>query len=325
MRAIQITNDSTYQSAVVSLSQDALDDFEVLIQISASTLNYKDALAVTGKGPVVRRFPLIPGIDLAGTVVESTDDRYACGDKVILNGWGLGEKYHGGLAEFARVKADWLVPLPDKMSFVHAMSIGTAGYTSMLCVNALQSAGVLPHSGPIAVTGASGGVGSIAIGLLARRGYTVTAITGKIEEEAFLLKLGASEVLDRAAFCAPGKPLQKENFAGAVDVSGSHTLANLCAQMQYGGVVSACGLAQGMDFPSSVAPFILRGVSLIGIDSVYQPYQNRLRAWQALAEETTESRLLAATTTIGLPEVNDACQRIVAGKVTGRFLVDPSR
>jgi len=325
MRAIQINNQDHYQSNVVEIAQDELDDLGVLIQVGASTLNFKDALAVTGSAPVVRRFPLIPGIDLAGTVVASRDERYPQGARVILNGWGVGEKHHGGLAEFANVKADWLVPLPESMSFEHAMSIGTAGYTAMLCVNALQSAGVVPESGTIAVTGASGGVGSIAISLLAKRGYKVAAITGKIDEQSLLTKLGASEIIDRKELSEAGKPLQKERFAGAVDVSGSHTLANLCAQMQYGGVISACGLAQGMDLPASVAPFILRGVSLLGIDSVYQPYANRVHAWEALAKETTEHELLETTTAIGLNSVSEACENIMAGKVTGRYLVDPAR
>jgi acrylyl-CoA reductase (NADPH) len=294
----------------------------VTVAVEFSTVNYKDALALANKGPVVRRWPMVAGIDAAGTVLDSMDARFAPGDKVVLNGWGVGEQHWGGLAQRARFKGDWLVPLPAGLSTRQAMAIGTAGYTAMLCCLALRDQGVQPVDGEILVTGASGGVGSIAISILAGWGYRVVASTGKATEAAYLTALGASAVIDRAELASPGKPLQKERWAGVVDAVGSHTLANACAQTRYGGTVTACGLAQGMDFASTVAPFILRGVRLIGVDSVMCPLPRRLSAWQRLAADLDRSKLDAATAEVGLAQAIDVAPALLAGKVRGRVVVN---
>ncbi|MDM0052712.1 MDR family oxidoreductase [Variovorax sp. J22R115] len=317
--------DGTTQAAVTSIDEAHLPEGEVLIDVAYSTVNYKDALAITGKSPVVRKFPMVPGIDLAGTVLESSDARFRPGDAVVLNGWGVGETHWGGLARKARVKADWLVPIPRGLDARQAMAIGTAGYTAMLCVMALQNHGVTAATGPVLVTGANGGVGTIAIALLAKLGFEVHASTGRPQEAAHLQRLGAKEIIDRATLSEPGKPLQKERWAAAVDSVGSHTLANVCASLKYGGTVAACGLAQGMDFPASVAPFILRGITLAGIDSVHAPQTRRLAAWQLLAMELPRDLLDANTETIGLSAVAGLAPRLLAGQVRGRVLVDLAR
>ena len=311
-------------AAVTELDESQLPAGDVLVQVSHSTLNYKDGLAITGKAPVVRTWPMVPGIDFAGTVIESRDERYRAGDAVLLNGWGVGESHWGGLAQKARVKADWLVPLPGGMTPSQAMGIGTAGYTAMLCVMALQHNGVSPEHGPVLVTGGNGGVGSIAIALLSRLGFTVHASTGRLNEGDHLKALGASELIDRTTLNAPGKPLQKERWAAAVDSVGSHTLANVCASLRYGGVVAACGLAQGMDFPGTVAPFILRGVTLAGVDSVMAPYVRRVAAWDRLARELPPEVLARNTETIGLADAPAMAARLLAGQVRGRVVVDTS-
>jgi len=316
------TAEGATRSELAQIESADLPEGEVRVDIAYSTLNYKDALAITGKSPVVRRFPMVPGIDLAGTVAESSDARYQAGDAVLLNGWGVGESHWGGLAQQARVKADWLVPMPAGLDARRAMALGTAGYTSMLCVMALQAHGVKPADGPVLVTGANGGVGSIAIALLARLSFEVHASTGRLDESAHLRRLGATEIVDRATLGAPGKPLQKERWAAAVDSVGSHTLANVCASLSYGGTVAACGLAQGMDLPASVAPFILRGVTLAGIDSVQAPFAKRVEAWRRLALEMPTDLLEENTATIGLGAAADLAPRLLAGQVRGRVRVD---
>ena len=273
------------QVALRQLSKQDLPAGEVLVRIAYSTLNYKDALAITGASPIVRQYPMVPGIDFSGVVEQSDHPDYQVGDQVILNGWGVGEKHWGGLAEYARVPADYLIPLPDAFSLRDAMVIGTAGYTAMLCVLALEQQGVRPESGDVLVTGAAGGVGSVAVALLAKLGYQVTAMTGRDTEAEYLKGLGALHILDRGEYSQAGRPLTKERWAGAIDVAGSHVLMNVCAAMKYRGVVAACGLAAGMDFPASMAPFILRGVRLIGVDSVMCPKNDRLQAWQRLATD----------------------------------------
>ena len=307
---------------IASLDEAQLPEGEVLVNVAYSTVNYKDALAITGQSPVVRKFPMVPGIDFAGTVAESRDARFKPGDAVILNGWGVGESHWGGLAQKARVKADWLVPMPAGMEARQAMAIGTAGYTAMLCVMALQDRGVTPAAGPVLVTGANGGVGSIAIALLSRLGFEVHASTGRMGQAGHLKQLGAAEIIDRATFSAPGKPLQKERWAAAVDSVGSYTLANVCASLKYGGTVAACGLAQGMDFPSSVAPFILRSITLAGVDSVQAPMAQRLMAWERLTHELPADVLEANTETIALEAVAALAPRLLAGQVRGRVRVD---
>ena len=310
------------QVAITELDEAQLPAGDVLVQVSHSTLNYKDALAITGKAPVVRSWPMVPGIDFAGAVLESSDPRYRPGDAVLLNGWGVGESHWGGLAQKVRVKAVWLLPLPAGLTAAQAMAIGTAGYTAMLCVMALQRNGLLPAQGPVLVTGANGGVGSIAIALLARLGFEVHASTGRLAEAEHLKALGATDIIDRATLNTPGKPLQKERWAGAVDSVGSHTLANVCAGIRYGGVVAACGLAQGMDFPSTVAPFILRGVTLAGVDSVMAPHARRAEAWQRLARELPAELLPRNTETIALADAAGVAARLLAGQVRGRVVVD---
>jgi len=319
-------DDSGYRTGLESLDENHLPAGDVQINIEYSTLNYKDALAITGKSTIARIFPLIPGIDLAGIVENSHDARFKPGDRILVNGWGMGENHWGGLSQKARVPGDWLVPVPDSISSHEAMAIGTAGYTAMLCVMALERNGITPGQGEIVVTGATGGVGSVAIALLATLGYQVAASTGRQHEADYLKKLGAAEIIDRNTLSAPGKPLAKTRWAGAVDSVGSHTLANVCAAIQNEGTVAACGLAQGMDFPASVAPFILRGVSLIGINSVLCPHERRFEAWKRLAKDLDKGKLaLIAGPTISLQETLDAAGLLLAGKVRGRIVVDVNR
>ncbi|MBP0601952.1 oxidoreductase [Aeromonas sanarellii] len=315
-------DEAGYRASYQSLSEEILPAGDVTVAVEWSSLNYKDGLALTGAAPVVRRFPLIPGIDLAGTVLESQHPDWRPGDKVVLNGWGVGETHSGGLAERARVQGDWLVPLPSGLSPRDAMAIGTAGYTAMLCVMALEKHGVAPGDGDILVTGANGGVGSVAIALLAKLGYRVVAATGRLNEADYLQSLGAAEVIDRAELTAPGRPLGKERWAGVIDTVGSHTLANACATTRYGGAVAACGLAGGMDFPSTVMPFILRGVTLYGIDSVMAPRPLRQQAWARLAEDLDMTRLHLITREVPLSQVVALGDAFLAGQVRGRILVN---
>ncbi|MBF6170145.1 acrylyl-CoA reductase (NADPH) [Nocardia blacklockiae] len=317
--------DAGPQVAPADVRDTDLPDGNVAVDVAYSTLNYKDALAITGTSPIVRSYPMVPGIDLAGVVTESTHPDWSAGDEVVLNGWGVGESHWGGLAQRARVDGDWLVPLPDAFTARQAMAIGTAGYTAALCVDALLRHGLRPDQGEILVTGATGGVGSIAIALLAAAGFGVAAATGKASETNYLLHLGATTVLDRAELAERGKPLQKERWAGAVDTVGSHTLANVCAQVRYDGAVAACGLAQGMDFPATVAPFILRGVTLLGIDSVRAAKPRRLDAWTRLARDIDSAALDSIAAEITLGETIAAADRLVAGTVRGRFVVDVNR
>jgi acrylyl-CoA reductase (NADPH) len=311
-----------YQCTLTELDDAQLPEGDVTVRVAFSTINYKDGLAITGRAPVIRKFPLVPGIDCAGTVEASTHPDFKPGDLVLLNGWGVGESHSGGLAQRARLRGDWLIALPAAFTPRQAMAIGTAGYTAMLCVQALERHGVTPAQGEVLVTGASGGVGSIAIALLGRRGFRVVASTGKLDEAGYLRDLGAAEVIDRALLSAPGKPLAKERWAGVVDAVGSHTLVNACAATRYGGAVAACGLAQGMDFPGSVAPFILRSVTLYGIDSVMAPKGRRIAAWSALAAELDPAKLNAITHEITLAGALTAAPDILAGKVRGRLVVD---
>src|SRR5271165_1391788 len=311
--------------AVTNLDEAQLPDGDVLVDVEYSTLNYKDGLAITGKSPVVRTFPMVPGIDLAGVVMDSTHADWNKGDRVVLNGWGVGETHWGGLAQRARVNGDWLVPLPVNFTTRQAMAIGTAGYTASLCVGALLDQGVSPDQAEVLVTGATGGVGSVAIALLARAGFKVAAATGKPSEAEYLQRLGAVTVLDRAGFAQAGKPLQKERWAGVIDTVGSHTLANACAQTRYGGAVAACGLAQGMDFPASVAPFILRGVSLLGIDSVMAPKERRMAAWTRLSRDLDLRALDLIAEEIALGDAIAAAGQLLDGKVRGRIVVDVNR
>lgn len=321
--AILIEKDDTGNRArIAQLEESQLPAGDVSVRVACSTLNYKDALAITGKGPVVRAFPMVPGIDLAGTVEHSSHPDFKAGDSVLLNGWGVGEGHWGGLAQMARVDGDWLIPLPEGFTAQQAMAIGTAGYTAMLSVLALERNGVTPDKGEILVTGANGGVGSFSIALLSRLGYAVVASTGRPEEADYLKKLGASEIIDRAKLSEPGRPLAKERWAGAIDSVGSHTLANVCASTRYGGTVAACGLAQGMDFPASVAPFILRGVTLAGIDSVMRPRADRLEAWSRLARDLDLSMLKEITREISLNEVIQTASQLLAGEVRGRVVVN---
>ncbi|MGL4575805.1 MAG: MDR family oxidoreductase [Burkholderiaceae bacterium] len=311
-----------FSARVTDIDEAQLPPGDVTIKVAYSTLNYKDGLAITNKGPVVRNWPMVAGIDGVGTVSASESPAVKPGDQVILNGFGVGEVHWGCLAHTTRLKSDWLIKLPAAISAKRAMAIGTAGYTAMLCVLALQDAGVTPDKGEILVTGATGGVGSVALILLGALGYKTAASTGKASEHAYLQSLGASEIIDRATLSAPGKPLQKERWAGVVDSVGSHTLANACAQTKYGGVVTACGLAQGMDLPASVAPFILRSVRLQGIDSVMAPRALRERAWAALAQHMDMQKLDAITTEITLAQAISYAQDLMAGKVKGRIVVN---
>jgi acrylyl-CoA reductase (NADPH) len=324
--AILIERDAQpYRAGIKNIERSQLPAGDVTVRIDYSTLNYKDALAITGKGPVVRQFPMVPGIDFAGTVEESANPAYNRGDKVVLNGWGVGESHWGGLAQVARVQADWLVPLPTGLSTHQAMAIGTAGYTAMLCVIALERHGVTPKSGEILVTGAAGGVGSVAVALLSKLGFRVVAMTGRTTETEFLEQLGAAEIIHRDAYASQGKPLAKERWAAAIDVVGSHTLVNVCASLRYGGVVAACGLAGGLDFPGTVAPFILRGVTLAGIDSVMRPRADRIEAWRRLSQDLDIHRLELLTEEIPLSQVIERAARFHGGQVRGRLVVDVNR
>ena len=325
-KAILVTKDDAgYQARLQDIDDALLPEGDVSVDVEFSTLNYKDGLAITGKSPVVRRFPLIPGIDFAGTVSASDNPAWRVGDRVILNGWGVGETHCGGLAQKARVRSEWLVALPQQFSARQAMAIGTAGYTAMLCVLALEKHGVKPGDGEILVTGANGGVGSIAIALLAKLGYPVVASTGRVAEADHLTTLGATAVIDRSELSAPGKPLGKERWAGVIDTVGSHTLANACATTRYHGAVAACGLAGGMDFPASVAPFILRGITLYGIDSVMAPQALRQEAWARLARDLDLAKLAAITAEIALSDAIAIAGELLAGKVRGRVVVDVKR
>lgn len=314
-----------YRATLSQIDESQLPEGDVTVKVQYSTLNYKDGLAVTGKASVVRSFPMVPGIDFVGTVEDSAHPDYKVGDSVVLNGWGVGEKHWGGLAQKARVNGDWLVQLPDKLDPRQAMAIGTAGYTAMLCVLMLERHGVTPDKGEIIVTGASGGVGSVAVALLSKLGYQVAAVTGRVSESEYLKSLGASEILDRKDFSEPGRPLAKERWAGAIDTAGSHVLANVCASTRYRGVVTACGLAGGMDFPSSVAPFILRGVTLVGVDSVMCPREDRLEAWQRLAQDLDPQKLELAASEVSLSEAIETAKGFLDGKVRGRVVVDVNR
>ena len=325
-KAIVINKDDAgYRTELIEQDDSQLPEGDVTVRVSYCTLNYKDGLAITGKGPVVRRFPMVPGIDLVGTVEHSESADYKVGDAVVHTGWGVGEVHPGGLAEKARLKGEWLVPLPAAFTPTQAMAIGTAGFTAMLCVMALERHGVTPDKGEVLVTGAAGGVGSVAVSVLSKLGYTVVAVSGRPEETDFLKELGASEVLDRAAFSQPAKPIAKERWAGAIDVVGSHTLANVCSQMKYRGVVAACGLAGGMDFPATVAPFILRGVTLAGVDSVMCPRDERIAAWNRLARDLDASKLEMISREIGLSEAIAVAGQLLEGKVRGRVIVDINR
>jgi acrylyl-CoA reductase (NADPH) len=321
-KAIVIEKAASGQAvALTDFDEANLMEGDVTVRVEWSTVNYKDGLALTGKAPVVRRFPMIPGVDLAGTVETSTHADWKAGDKVILNGWGLGESHLGAYAQKARVKGGWLVPLPHSMSTRDAMAIGTAGYTAMLAVMALERHGLTPASGPVVVTGAAGGVGSVAVALLAKFGFAVTASTGRPEEADYLKRLGAAEIIERKELTGPVRTLAKERWAGGIDAVGSTTLANVLSMLRYRGAVAACGLAGGMDLPSSVAPFILRGVSLLGIDSVYRPRADREAAWSRLEFDLDRSKLLEMITEIGLAEVPEAARQIVEGRVRGRIVV----
>lgn len=318
-------NDDKQSVSLQQIDEAQLPDGDVTIDVDYSTLNYKDGLAITGKSPVVRKFPMVPGIDLVGTVRTSDHADWKTGDKVVLNGWGVGEGHWGGLAQVARLKGDWLVPLPAAFTGVQAMAIGTAGYTAALCVEALVKAGVTPDQGEILVTGATGGVGSVAVALLKKAGFTVIGSTGKASEADYLTQLGAAGVIDRAELSEKGKPLQKERWAGVVDSVGSFTLANACAQTRYGGAVAACGLAQGADFPVTVMPFILRGVRLLGIDSVMAPKAPRLAAWERLARDLDPALLGVIAHEITLAEAPAAAADLIDGKVRGRIIVNVNR
>ncbi|MDP3620733.1 MAG: MDR family oxidoreductase [Polynucleobacter sp.] len=325
-KAIVINKDDTgYRAELGQLDEAALPEGDVRVKVLYSTLNYKDGLAITGKGPVVRSFPMVPGIDFAGEVIESASPEFKAGDAVLLNGWGVGEGHWGGLAQQARVKADWLIPLPNGFTAKQALAIGTAGYTAMLCVMALQKHGLQPSDGEVLVTGAAGGVGSFAIALLSKLGFTVVASSGRPQEADYLRSLGAAEVIDRKALSEPGKPLARERWAGVVDSVGSHTLANACAATKSEGAVAACGLAQGMDFPATVAPFILRGVTLYGINSVTVPKAKRIAAYAQLSQLVDLKTLDAISQEITLGEVIQYAEQLMKGNVRGRLIVDVNR
>lgn len=322
MRGILVEKDENgYRAALRDIDEALLPEGDVTVKVEWSSFNYKDGLAITGKSPVVRKFPMVPGIDLAGIVEESRDPRFKPGDRVMLNSWGVGETHWGGYAEKARLNPEWLLAVPAGLTTRQAMAIGTAGYTAMLCVLALEKGGVTPDKGEIVVTGAAGGVGSVAIALLSKLGYTVAAVSGRPETESYLKELGAAYVLPRSEFSAPGKPLTKERWAGAVDVVGSHTLANICASTKYSGVVTACGLAGGMDFPATVAPFILRGVTLAGIDAVMRPTEQRYEAWERLSQDLDLAKLDKMTSETTLDGVLEAAPKVLAGQIRGRLVV----
>jgi acrylyl-CoA reductase (NADPH) len=315
-------DDQGYRAELAELDEASLPEGDVKVKVLYSTLNYKDGLAITGKGPVIRHFPMVPGIDFAGEVLESSSPDFKPGDMVLLNGWGVGEGHWGGLSQMARVKAEWLIPLPKGFTAKQALAIGTAGYTAMLCVMALQSHGLKPSDGEVLVTGAAGGVGSFAVALLSKLGFTVVASTGRLSEENYLKQLGASEVIERTALSAPGKPLAKERWAAVVDSVGSHTLANACAQTKSDGAVAACGLAQGMDFPSSVAPFILRGITLYGINSVTVARAKRIAAYEQLSKLIDLKTLDEISHEISLEESLQYAQELMAGNIRGRVIVN---
>ncbi len=323
-KAILVSRDADKKQSVTltDLTEADLMEGDVTVAVEATTVNYKDGLAITGKAPVVRRWPLIPGIDFAGTVLSSDHPDWREGDRVVLNGWGVGETHYGAFAGRARVNGDWLVPLPEGMSAHDAMAVGTAGYTAMLCVMALERHGITPDRGPVVVTGAAGGVGSVAVSLLSSLGYHVIASTGRTAESPYLTGLGAAEVIARDELSQPGKPLGKERWAGGIDTVGSTTLANVLSMTAYGGAIAACGLAGGMDLPATVAPFILRGVSLLGIDSVMAPKQMRLEAWRRIGTDLDHAKLAALSATIGFEGIVKAAHDIVEGKVRGRIVVD---
>lgn len=325
-RAVRVTQvDGKTLAEVTELPRAELPEGDVTVRISHSTLNYKDALALTGRRPIVKRFPMVPGIDFAGVVEQSAHPEWQVGDPVILNGWGVGEAHYGGLAQLARVRGEWLIPRPRAFSPAEAMAIGTAGYTAMLCVMALEAGGVTPGDGEVLVTGAAGGVGSIAVALLSKLGHRVVASTGRPAEAAWLKGLGAAALLDRASLSAPGKPVAPERWAGVVDAVGSHTLANALAQTRYGGAVAACGLAQGFDLVTTVFPFILRGVTLYGIDSVNAPRSRRQQAWGRLARDLEPAVLARLTTHHGLAEVPRLAEALLAGQIRGRVVIDVDR
>ena len=321
-RAYQITKDKKGQKVTLAaLTELDLMDGDVTVKVEYSTLNYKDGLAMTGKAPVVRRFPLIPGIDFAGTVTASENSSFSAGDKVLLNGFGVGEVHNGGFSEVARVDGNWLIPLPKGITARQAMAVGTAGYTAMLCVLALENHGITPESGNILVTGAAGGVGSVAISILNKLGYRVVAVTGRSSEHDYLVSLGATRIVERKLFSKQAKLLDKEQWAGAIDVAGGNTLANVLSQMKYGGAVAACGLAESMELPASVAPFILRGVTLYGIDSVMASIAKRKRAWQRIVEDLDLNKLETLSTEISLEELPGAAEAILSGTIRGRTVV----
>lgn len=323
-KAVLVSRDEEKKQSVdvVELSETDLMEGDVTVSVEATTVNYKDGLAITGKSPVVRHWPMVPGIDLAGTVTSSQSSQFKEGDKVLLNGFGVGEVHWGGYAGLARLKSEWLIPLPDGLSAKQAMGVGTAGYTAMLCVMALEDYGITPDQGPVIVTGANGGVGTVAIAILSKLGYEVLASTGRPQEAEFLKELGASEIIDRNELSEAGRPLGKERWAAGVDAVGSHTLANLLAQTKYGGAVAACGLAQGFDLPATVMPFILRGVALLGVDSVMAAREKRIKAWNRIVTDLDLEKLDSLTTEIGFADIIDTASGIVEGKVRGRVIVD---
>lgn len=323
-KAILVSRDEDKNQSVdiVDMTEDELMEGDVTVKVDATTVNYKDGLAITGKAPVIRRWPLIPGIDLAGTVVKSDNIDWKTGDRVVLNGWGVGETHYGAYAGMARLDGNWLVPLPESLTANEAMAVGTAGYTAMLCVMALERHGISPDRGPVIVTGAAGGVGSVAVAILSKLGFHVIASTGRISEEAYLKDLGAAEIISRDELSEPGRPLGKERWAAGVDAVGSHTLANVLAMTSYGGAVAACGLAQGAELPASVMPFILRGVSLLGVDSVMAPKELRLEAWKRISTDLDLNKLETLSVKIGFDDVVGAAQDIMAGKIRGRVVVE---
>ncbi len=327
-KAIWMTREEGVKQQNPAIVKDiTLDDLmpgDVTVQVKYTTINYKDALAITGKSPILRTYPMIPGIDLAGEVVSSQSDKFKPGDKVLLNGFGVGETHMGAFSGMARLKSEWLIPQPEGLSGWQAMAIGTAGYTAMLCVMALERAGLTPSDGPILVTGANGGVGSVAISVLSKLGFHVIASTGRASEEPYLKRLGAKEIIDRNELSLPGRPLGKERWAGAVDSVGSFTLANVLSQTRYGGSVACCGLAQGMDLPGSVAPFILRGVTLHGIDSVMAPIERRIEAYRRLVSDLDKDLLTEVATEIGFDDIIGKAEELLAGKVRGRLVVTMS-
>lgn len=325
MKALYLTKDPEFKAEVADLDESTLPEGDVTLRVAYSTVNYKDALAITNRSPIVRKWPMVAGIDAAGVVEQSRHAMWRPGDEVILNGWGVGESHWGGLAQKARFQGDWLVRRPASISLRHAMAIGTAGYTAMLCAMAIEREGIRPERGEVLVTGATGGVGSVAVAIMAHRGFRVVASTGKVAEEAYLRSLGAAEVMDRKALSEPGKPLQKERWAAVVDSVGSHTLANACAQTMTEGVVAACGLAQGMDFPSTVAPFILRAVTLAGVNSVLVPRERRERAWELLSRELAPAALESMIEEITLAQAITRAPDVLAGKIRGRLVVDVNR